>query len=370
MLPAMDATLPPAPDADPAAALERPVGPILSVFTGFLMGLANLVPGLSGGTMILIMGLYERFVAAIAEVTSLRPKRSTIVFLGLFGVGLVLALGGFSKVAVWAVVNERMGSFALFVGLTLGVVPELFAESRPRGGSGNWVATLVAVAAGFALVVGLGALDVASGSDGWLFLALVGALAASSMILPGVSGSYVLLLFGVYETVIGSLSVTHLRAEPAEALAVLVPVGVGVVVGIGAFSNLLKVLLVRASRATHGVLLGLVLGSVVGLWPFQSLVHPELARSDERKAIAMLVVDEAPLAEIREARGVDWDEARAAELAERFAGYSKGDLKLASNETQRFTPTGLQGLWAVLLVLLGLVLTRVLARIGAKHGDG
>ena len=368
-------TSPPQTPAEPLAT-ERPVGTLHAIATGFLMGAANLVPGLSGGTMVLIMGLYERFVGAVAEVTSLRLRRSTLVFLALFGVGIVIALGGFSKVAVWAVVNERMASFALFVGLTLGVVPELFGESRPpragearQVGGYGWLGFALSAAMGFGLVVGVEALGVSSGGGGFVFLAVVGALAASSMILPGVSGSYVLLLFGVYETVIGSISL--LTKEPLEAIAVLAPVGVGVAVGIGAFANLLKFLLDRASRPTHAALLGLVLGSVVGLWPFQNLVHPELAVRDQRKAIEAIVLDDATYDEVRTERGVDWDDARFDALVAPFAeATSKTELKLASQKTERFAPTAVQVAISLALALLGFVLTRLLARVGAKHGDG
>lgn len=377
----MDATNPKATPAvaphgpDDRPATQRPVGTLHALFTGFLMGLANLVPGLSGGTMVLVMGLYERFVGAVAEVTSLRPRRSTLVFLALFGAGIVLALGGFSTVAVWAVVNERTASFALFVGLTLGVVPELFRESRPAAASATpqigpygWPLFALCVAAGFGLVVGVDALGVTGGGEGWFFFALVGAIAASSMILPGISGSYVLLLFGVYEVVIGSLSLAYLKDEPAEALAVLAPVGIGVAVGIGAFSNLLKFLLERASRPTHAALLGLVLGSVVGLWPFERLVHPELAVRDQRKAVELIVVEGADYDTVRAERGVDWDDARLVELSAGFEHLSSmSEIKIASQQTQRFAPSAVEVAIALALALLGFALTRLLARVGARH---
>lgn len=372
----MTTTAPPtevAHDAPTTPATERPVGSLHAIATGFLMGAANLVPGLSGGTMVLIMGLYERFVGAVAEVTSLKLRRPTLVFLALFAIGIVIALGGFSKVAVWAVVNERMASFALFVGLTLGVVPELFSESRPAAAgqerqvaSYGWLGFAVSVVAGFGLVVGVDAMGASSGGGGFVFLAIVGALAASSMILPGVSGSYVLLLFGVYETVIGSISL--ITKEPGEAIGVLGPVAVGVAVGIGAFANLLKFLLERASRPTHAALLGLVLGSVVGLWPFENLVHPELAVRDQRKAIEAIVLEGATYDEVRAEREVDWEDARFDELVAPFAEVtSKTELKLASQRTLGFTPSPLQIALSLGLVLIGFFLTRMLARVGAKH---
>ncbi|MEO0650038.1 MAG: DUF368 domain-containing protein, partial [Planctomycetota bacterium] len=81
--------------------LSKPPAAWRSLLGGFLMGLANLVPGVSGGTMILSLGLYDRFIAAIAELTSFQWKRATFVFLGAIGIGLVLAIFSMSGPAVW-----------------------------------------------------------------------------------------------------------------------------------------------------------------------------------------------------------------------------------------------------------------------------
>ncbi|MEZ5976991.1 MAG: DUF368 domain-containing protein [Planctomycetota bacterium] len=374
--------------ANHVPATERPVGPVHAVCTGFAMGLANLVPGLSGGTLVLVMGLYERFVGAIAEVTSLKLRRSTIVFLGLMAVGIAFAFLGFAKVAVWAVVEQRTLAFSLFIGLTLGVVPELWHESRTDQGRGagdsepgarpSLVGTLVPILLGFGLVVGVEALDVASLEQSWWLFAIVGAIAASSMILPGISGSYVLLIFGMYETVVGSLPL--LKEAPGEALSVLVPVGIGVAVGIGAFSNLLKFLLDRASRPTHAALLGLVLGSVVGLWPFENLLHPELAVRDQRKFVEAVVIDGATIDEAREQYPVAWSDLDAAEYVTKFRAiadersarsghdFDRNDMKLVQGEKARFTPTALQVVLSLVLAVGGFLLTRLLARVGARKG--
>jgi putative membrane protein len=331
----------------------------LSLLAGFLMGLANLVPGLSGGTMILVLGLYERFIGAVAEVTRLKPSKHTLVFLGLFGLGLGAGVIGLAKLAVWAVTEQRMLAFALFLGLTFGVVPDLLKEVGRLS-----IGIVVAVLVGAALVVAPALSGEASVDPSPVSLALVGALAAGSMILPGVSGSYILLLFGLYATVIGAIPL--LGSEPAEALSVLVPVGVGVVLGIALLANLLRYFLAKHSEPTHGVLLGLVLGSVVGLWPFQELTDPELGVRDTRKAIEVVVLDGGGVAEVLAERGLEVTEEDVQRWRATYGSLDKNALKRRSNAATRFAPNATQLALSAALAVVGFILTRLLARIGAR----
>ncbi len=331
---------------------------------GILMGLANLVPGISGGTMILAIGLYEQFIASVADVSRLKFRRSSLQFLAVMAIGLAAAVLIFSGVAVLLVAECRPVMYALFIGMTLGGAPELWRECRPFR-AGTCVAVMVGVAV-------MGAFASAGGSAPLQatvpVLLLVGAAGASSMILPGISGSYVLLVLGMYDTVIGALSVSRLQESPAESLSIIVPVVVGAVLGIALLSNLLKALLQRFASPSHGVLLGLLLGSVLGLFPFQRPVHPEVANRETRKAIVSVVVEGESAAQV--AAGVEGLDAETlAEFAAQWAGSSKGELKRAGLRLESFQP----GLWeaglAVFMFLLGLKLTRRLGR-GSRDGAG
>ena len=322
------------------------------------MGFANLVPGISGGTMILAVGLYDRFVGTIAAFTRLRPKKEHLRFVALFGAGAVLAVAGLSGLLVDLVSTHRWLMYSLFVGMTLGGVPELVARARPLTvGVLAW--SVIGFAGMAALAFGLDAVQVPTTP---LALIAVGAVAASSMILPGVSGSYLLLLFGLYETVIGSLSRTELLENTGASLAIIAPVGVGAVLGVGLLSNVLKRLLERAPQGTHAALLGLLLGSVLGLWPFQEPVHPDPARRPVRKAVAQDLTD--PEADL-EAMGAELDLVEAtsfAALVEDHRGATRGELKARAESLRRFDPSGAQ-IGTVLLVLAaGFLVTRAAGR--------
>jgi putative membrane protein len=334
---------------------HRPTAPRV-LAGGVLMGLANLVPGVSGGTMILALGLYDRFIDAVAELTTFRWSRELFVFLALLGVGLVGSVLGLSGLAVALVAEHRWVMYSLFIGMTLGGVPELVRLTRPFRAQ-EVLAVLVGIACMAALAFSLSEASLPQNSA---TLGGVGALAASSMILPGVSGSYVLLIFGLYDVVIGSLSASALREDPVGCFKVVAPVIAGAIVGVGLLSNVLKFALHRWRGPSHGLLMGLLLGSVLGLYPFQEPVHPELATRDGRKAVTMLVVEDATPAEVAEERGVVYSGEQAAELRTRYGGSTAGELKALGDELQRFRATGTQWLVAAALLAAGFLLTRMI----------
>ena len=336
---------------------SEPISVPRTLLGGVLMGLANLVPGISGGTMILAIGLYDRFVKSLADVTRLRLRLPSLAFLGLLAIGAVVAILGLSGIAVGLVIDHRWVMYSLFVGMTLGGVPDLWRASRPRTPG-----VLVCSAIGLGLMIFLG-LELSSASLPATIpvLILVGAAAASSMILPGVSGSYVLLILGFYETVIGSLSPSAWREDMAGSMGIVLPVVLGAALGIALLSNVLQLFLARFSAQSHGFLLGLLLGSVVGLWPFQEPVHPDMAQREQRKATLMLNAGHSR-AEVREKYGEELDDALLDQLEARWAGRSASDLKRAGEELERFHPAGKQIGSAIALLLFGFLLTRVLGR--------
>ncbi len=245
---------------------------------GGLMGLANLVPGISGGTMLLAVGVYPAFISALAELTRFRVRAAALLLVGCVALGAgiaILLLAGPTKTLV---VEQRWIMYSLFIGLTLGGVPLVLRLARRVS-----VALVVGAVGGLLLMLVMsvaGGGSAAGGRSSPALLGLSGLAAASAMILPGISGGYLLLLLGQYETILAAID----RVKQAllggelgpllDALVVLTPLALGVVVGLVGVSNLLSWLLRRFDDATLGVLLGLLLGAVIGLWPFQRGVAP------------------------------------------------------------------------------------------------
>ncbi len=253
---------------------------------GTLMGLANLVPGISGGTMLLAAGVYPAFIGGIAELTTLRFRMPSLLLLGSVASTAALAILLLAGTVKGLVQDHRWIMYSIFIGLTLGGVPLIWRMARPTSPP-----LFVAAAATFGLMVLMamsGPIGGGSGERNLLLLCASGLAASSAMILPGVSGGYLLLLLGQYEPILGTIDQLKrgLLGDAAagvgpdmalilDAMEVMIPLGLGIVAGVVGVSNLLRWLLDRYEKATLGALLGLLLGAVVGLWPFQEGRPPE-----------------------------------------------------------------------------------------------
>ncbi len=259
---------------------------VRSVAGGALMGLANLVPGISGGTMLLAAGVYPQFIGAVAEITTFRFRAPVLLLLACVGGGAAgaVAVGAGLIGTLLDRYPSVMGS--LFIGLTLGGVPLLWRMLRPVDrtviGSGGVAVALTALLGAHdpGRVVGDGAQVQATA---YVMLAIAGFSGGAAMILPGVSGAYLLLVLGQYRPIVDAVAEAAAGARSgdaaaaAETLHVLLPVAVGAGLGVVGVSNLVKLLLARFRRNTLGFLLGLLAGSVIGLWPFAGVPSPAQA---------------------------------------------------------------------------------------------
>ena len=326
------------PVQDATETMPLPLLGLRGVIGGVLMGLANLVPGISGGTMLLAAGVYPAFISSIAEVTTLKLRTRPVVLLtSIAGAALIaiLLLAGLMRSLV---IEQRWVMYSLFIGLTVGGMPLVWRLARPAT-SAMWAGTAVAFAAMVVMKLGLGGGDV-TGEASTVFLFFSGLAGASAMILPGVSGGYLLLLLGQYEVILGSIDSFKqgLLGGPnvsliLDSMTVVLPVGVGVLVGVVGVSNGLRWLLLRYEKATLGALLGLLLGAVVGLWPFSQPVPPQ--PGDVINGVAV--------------------------TGETVATIDIEDWRLVS-----FDPTAGQAAGALGLIGLGIATTALVARVGGN----
>ena len=322
----------------PAASEPLLLTLIRALVGGVLMGLANLVPGISGGTMLLASGVYPKFIQGIAEVSTFKFKRESLLVLGVVAVMAGLSIVSLAGPVKTLVVEHRWIMYSLFIGLTLGGIPVVWALARPATGSlwggavGGFV--LMAIIAWFQAAGAEGEAD----NTGFLFMFLAGAAGASAMILPGISGGYLLLVLGVYVTILGgiddvkvALKAGDIGAAMDPTLHIIIPVGLGVLVGILAVSNLLKVLLEKFEKPTLGALLGFLVGAVIGLWPFQQGVKPALGAVFKGQFMTPELLDK---------------------------------LEPSKYPTEYFEPTAGHVGGALGFILLGFVLTALVARLG------
>lgn len=246
-------------------------------FKGLAMGAANVIPGVSGGTIALITGIYERLINAIkcCDLTAARlvlSGRFSAAWKHIDGQWLFALMGG---VAVSIVSLARLFEFllehyerytmAFFFGLIL--VSIVYVARQVN----HWhLSSFAALVIGISVAVVVATLAPASENDNAVYVFACGVLAISSMILPGLSGSFVLILMGNYALVLGAIN--------SLSLTILVPLALGCGFGLIAFSHLLAWVFKRYADITLALMTGFVVGSLVVIWPWKDAVVRTIER--------------------------------------------------------------------------------------------
>lgn len=226
-----------------------------NIISGALIGVANLVPGISGGTIAVVLGIYEKLVKAIADLTKFKLNKDQIKFIITVGMGLSIALLLGAKLMNLALDRATGFTYSAFFGLILGTIPFLFKNL----GKVRFAYILVGIFL-FLFVENIQFSFTVSGA----FLPFAGFIAAFAMVMPGLSGSLVMLVFGVYETVVKAISTLN--------LPVLIPFGMGVVSGIAVCAVFMKYLYEKFPEPTKNFVFGLVAASLLKVQPFDKQV--------------------------------------------------------------------------------------------------
>lgn len=241
---------------------------------GFIMGIANVIPGVSGGTLALILGIYEAFIGAISHLFSnLKQNLRILIPVGL---GMVLSIATMSHVIDFCYRTYPLPTTTFFVGLVLGGVPMLYEKIKDGKAEKKELSSWVIFAAAFALVMVMtfadqlfgGGLDVSFASMSVLdygMLFLVGIIASATMVIPGVSGSLVLMLLGYYYPVIAVIkAITQFQDLPHHVLVAIV-FGLGILIGIVFIAKVIEYLFDHFPIKTYYGVLGFVLASVIAI---------------------------------------------------------------------------------------------------------
>jgi len=244
---------------------------------GFAMGAANVVPGVSGGTVAFVTGIYERLINAIkafdiSALTMLRKRRIgdflrhiDFSFLAVLGLGVVVSVFSLAKLLDWAYANYEVFTASLFFGLIALSILSVAKMVKKWG-----VFCILGMLLGCGVAISLAFVPQAEGSTEYWYLGVCGAAAMCSMILPGVSGSFVLLLMGNYLLILNSVNdLSALRW--GKALPIIIPVGIGAVIGVAVLSRLLSWLFKKYHDLTTAIITGFVAGSLYIIWPWKKL---------------------------------------------------------------------------------------------------
>lgn len=229
-----------------------------NLYRGMAMGVIDVVPGISSSTIAILLGIYDRLIAALSGLFSKEWKKH-LRFLIPIGIGIAFSIFTFSHVMNWLLVNYNRPTFYFFIGLIIGVLPFLFHESEAKIKFrfyhyilliiGLVIVNLIPISAEGGTVIEERSLTI------YIMLFMAGIVASAAMILPGVSGSFVLVVIGMYHTVI--------RAVSELDFSVIIVVGIGIAFGMFTMSKIIHYFFTKFRTGTYAFMIGIVAGSSV-----------------------------------------------------------------------------------------------------------
>ena len=243
---------------------------IKNILIGIILGVSNVIPGVSAGTMAVILNIYDQLLDSL----SLDKLKQNARFLIAIGIGAVVGIIFFSNTIQFLFAEYNMATNFTFIGVILGSIPMIInhaKEEEPIKGT-NYIPFIIML--GIMLVMSMDSgegqaedvmLKLNAVTGVWLMLS--GAISAFTMIIPGISGSFIMLTLGTYSTVIGTIAQFTKTPFNPQVLATLTVVGIGVLIGLGLGIKLVRILLEKYKQATYMAILGLVIGSILVIYP-------------------------------------------------------------------------------------------------------
>ncbi len=240
---------------------------LINFIKGFILGIANVIPGVSGGTMAVSMGLYELILSSIGNF--FKDIKGNFIKLLPIILGILVAIVSTSKLVTYALTNYKAQTLCLFIGLIFGGVSLIMKKIKGKGSKINYLIFFIV----FFFVISLnflktGLIEISFTNMGiidYLLLLVMGFIASSAMVIPGISGSFILMVLGYYDKIIYTISTITDFSKLGSNLLILVPFGIGVIIGIVFMAKLITNLIKKYETKTYFAIMGFVLSSVVVL---------------------------------------------------------------------------------------------------------
>tara|TARA_Y100000991_G_scaffold169746_1_gene131501 strand:+ start:1115 stop:2041 length:927 start_codon:yes stop_codon:yes gene_type:complete len=261
---------------------------LILILKGFGMGAANIIPGVSGGTIALVTGIYEQLINSLK---SFNLKAFKLLFSGNFKSfikhtqlkflvsvfsGTALSIVTLAKVLEFFFSKNEELVWSFFFGLILASIYYVGKMVR------SWnISSFISLVLGIVFAASLAFLKPVTQDDSFYYLVICGIVSVASMILPGLSGSYVLILMGNYQ-----LIMLQSVSDPISNLNILVPVILGAVVGFLGLSHGISFVLKKFYNSTISLLTGFVVGSLIIIWPWKIPLETIVGRGGEIKVVS------------------------------------------------------------------------------------
>ena len=243
----------------------------MNTLRGMVIGIANVIPGVSGGTLMVSMGIYDKLILVLTHF--IKRMKEAIALLVPIAIGMLLSIAIFAKIFSEILFPKfPLQTNLFFIGLIIGGIPVIY--KKVKGNTIGLRAIIVFVLL-FAIVVGLSLVGEGGGSSADITFSVgnvlklfgVGIIAAATMVIPGVSGSMIMMILGYYNTIIDTVNnfINALKSFDIPAMldtfVVLIPFGIGVVVGAVAVAKLIEFMLNKFPLVTYWAIIGLIVAS-------------------------------------------------------------------------------------------------------------
>ena len=240
---------------------------IILTVKGFFIGIANLIPGISGGTIAIVLGIYDKLINSISHFFS--KFKDNVKFLLPIFIGIAISILTMSKVISFALENWLFPTVLFFIGAIMGGIPMLHGKIKnTKMDFKSYIVFVISFTIIILLTFAGGDSEVSFESlsiVGYIKLFLVGVIAAATMIVPGVSGAAVLMTLGYYAPILAVVKNLTDFSMLSHNLAVVIPFGVGVVIGIFAVAKLIEFLFKKYEKQTYYGVLGFVTSSILAI---------------------------------------------------------------------------------------------------------
>jgi putative membrane protein len=259
-------------------------------FKGVFMGIADAIPGVSGGTIALLLGIYEELISTISGlnfslVTKLKNNgfksfweslNGNFLITLVLGIGISLIL--FVKISANLLTSHPLYVWSFFLGLILATVYVIY-KLIESWNLVNIISTLLMIA--FSIILTSDSLDISDDTN-LFYILICGIIASSAMILPGISGSLILVILGVYKILVEALDNLDIK--------IITSFIVGAIIGVISFSKILKWLFRNYKSLAYSIMLGLVIGSIEKIWPWNKSFSAELSNLDLFVSISLVIL--------------------------------------------------------------------------------
>ena len=259
-------------------------------FKGVFMGIADAMPGVSGGTIALLLGIYEELISTISGlnfslITKLKNNgfksfwkslNGNFLLTLVLGIGISLIL--FVKISANLLSSHPLYVWSFFLGLILATVFVIY-KLIESWNLVNIISTLLMIA--FSILLTSDSLNISDDTN-LFYILICGIIASSAMILPGISGSLILVILGVYKILVEALDNLDVK--------IITSFTVGAVIGVISFSKILKWLFKNYKSLAYSIMLGLVIGSIEKIWPWNKSFSLELSNLDLFVSISLVIL--------------------------------------------------------------------------------